>query len=54
MVKALNIGNGWRFYRAVAIGDRWQKSEFEYFHVKSAQWRRVNNWNSREILFGVM
>ena len=40
-----------RKYRALALADRWAKSEFEYFHEGRNEWRRVNNWDRRERLF---
>jgi hypothetical protein len=43
-----------RKYRAVVIADRWQKSAFEYLHEVRGEWREVNNWNTRERLFGLM
>lgn len=46
-----DIGTGRYERRPVFIADRWQRSEFEYFNVHRAEWRKVINWNSRERLF---
>lgn len=30
---------------------RWAKLEAEYFNETLNDWRRVNNWNTRELIF---
>lgn len=43
-----------RKFRPTEIGGNWAKSQFEYFHDGIGEWRRVNNWDRRAQLFGLL
>lgn len=45
-----DAGHGLRAYMTICMAHNWQRSVFAYLYA-DGNWRAVNNWNTKEMLF---